>query len=38
MAVHSTHGDSGAAAMAAGADSLEHGMHLATELLDTMAR
>jgi imidazolonepropionase-like amidohydrolase len=38
VAVHSTHGDSGAAAVAAGADSLEHGVHLATELLDTMAR
>jgi imidazolonepropionase-like amidohydrolase len=38
VAVHSTHADSGAAAVAAGADSLEHGVHLATELLDTMAR
>lgn len=38
VAVHSTHGDSGAAAVAAGADSLEHGVHLATELLPTMAR
>jgi|SRR5215217_3486795 len=38
VAVHSQHGESGAAAIAAGADSLEHGMHLATELLDTMAR
>jgi imidazolonepropionase-like amidohydrolase len=38
VAVHSEHGQGGAAAVAAGADSLEHGMHLATELLDTMAR
>jgi imidazolonepropionase-like amidohydrolase len=38
VAVHSTHGQSAAAAVAAGADSLEHGMHLAAELLDTMAR
>jgi imidazolonepropionase-like amidohydrolase len=38
VAVHSTHADSGAAAVAAGADSLEHGVHLAAELLDTMAR
>ncbi len=37
VAVHSQHGDSGAAAVAAGADSLEHGMHLPTDLLDTMA-
>jgi imidazolonepropionase-like amidohydrolase len=38
VAVHSQHGEGCAAAIAAGADSLEHGMHLATELLDTMAR
>ena len=38
VAVHSQHGEGCAAAVAAGADSLEHGMHLATELLDTMAR
>jgi imidazolonepropionase-like amidohydrolase len=38
VAVHSQHREGGAAAVAAGADSLEHGMHLATELLDTMAR
>jgi imidazolonepropionase-like amidohydrolase len=38
VAVHSQHGEGGAAAVAAGADSVEHGMHLATELLDTMAR
>jgi imidazolonepropionase-like amidohydrolase len=38
VAVHSQHGESGATAVAAGVDSLEHGMHLATERLDTMAR
>jgi imidazolonepropionase-like amidohydrolase len=38
VAVHSQHGDGGAAAVAAGADSLEHGMHLDTGLLDAMAR
>jgi imidazolonepropionase-like amidohydrolase len=38
VAVHSEHGDSGAAAVAAGVDSLEHGLHLAAELLPTMAR
>jgi hypothetical protein len=38
VAVHSTHGQSAAAAVAAGADSLEHGMHLAADLLDTTAR
>ena len=38
VAVHSQHSEGCAAAVAAGADSLEHGMHLATELLDTMAR
>ena len=38
VAVHSQHAEGCAAAVAAGADSLEHGMHLAIELLDTMAR
>jgi imidazolonepropionase-like amidohydrolase len=38
VAVHRQHGDGGAAAVAAGADSVEHGSHLATDLLDTMAR
>ena len=38
VAVHSQHHEGCAAAVAAGADSLEHGMQLATELLDTMAR
>jgi imidazolonepropionase-like amidohydrolase len=38
VAVHSQHREGCAAAVAAGADSLEHGMHLASELLDTMAR
>jgi imidazolonepropionase-like amidohydrolase len=38
VAVHSQHHEGCAAAVAAGADSLEHGMHLATDLLDTMAR
>jgi imidazolonepropionase-like amidohydrolase len=38
VAVHSQHRAGCAAAVAAGADSLEHGMHLATDLLDAMAR
>jgi len=38
VAVHGQHHEGCAAAVAAGADSLEHGMHQATELLDSMAR
>jgi imidazolonepropionase-like amidohydrolase len=38
VAVHTQHAEGGAAAVAAGADSVEHGMHLATDLLDAMAR
>jgi hypothetical protein len=38
VAVHSQHREGGAAAVAAGVDSLEHGMHLGTDLLDAMAR
>jgi imidazolonepropionase-like amidohydrolase len=38
VAVHSQHAEGGAAAVAAGVDSVEHGMHLATALLDSMAR
>jgi imidazolonepropionase-like amidohydrolase len=37
VAAHSQHGDGGAAAVAAGVDSLEHGMHLPHDRLDEMA-
>ena len=37
VAVHSQHPDGAEAAVIAGADSLEHGMHLSVELLDQMA-
>ncbi len=38
VAVHTQHGEGARAAVAAGADSIEHGMHLSEDLLDTMAR
>ncbi|WP_207756963.1 amidohydrolase family protein [Nonomuraea cypriaca] len=37
VAAHSQHADGGTAAVAAGVDSVEHGMHLPERLLETMA-
>ena len=37
VATHTQHGDGAAAAVEAGVDSIEHGMHLSEDLLDRMA-
>ena len=37
VAVHSQHAEGGASAVAAGVDSIEHGMHLSTDLVARMA-